>query len=486
MKKDHKTIGIFTNFQEFKPGYSLTGIAVDQALMLLRNGHKVCMFVNERFNKEKNKEAGIQFLEDTYPNLFFVIKKSKFMHLTDYETQTTLSESHKRDSIIAAQMYTEEIVKHDIDICYTHDFIFVGWNLPYSLAVKAADNMLKKIGKMVYWLHWIHSVPSPEGKDWWDINTYGDNHLIVFPNNVEVVRVAESFNTNPSRIRIIPHIKDIRSWYEFSQNSWNFIDRYPNILQSNVVQVYPCSTDRLSAKQLELVIKIFGYMKKAKVKVFLCAANQWATGRHRKEDVNKYIDLAEYVGLRYGEDFVFTSEYSTNQNLSKIIKSASDFEDLEVDLNLGGYPEVSKTINKEKDFEEEKTRLLEILQPYSTGIDKRMLRELQLLSNVFIFPTREESFGLVGPESSFSGALVVSNKSLSMMYEVLGTMAPAFEFGSHHQTTPAVKSEKYIKGVSFAILNRIYSNEAIMTKTYTKNRYNMDSIYQRYYLPFAV
>lgn len=492
MEKDKRTIGIFTTFQEFNPGYSLTGIVVDQALMLLKNGHKVVVFVNETFNPKHNQDARVSYLMTMYRDDFKLLKLVKFLHLTDYETKATISEEHKEAALDIGKTFASEILKSDIDCIYTHDYIFTGWNLPYAMAVKKASELLTTAGKQVRWMHWIHSVPSPDRKDWWDINQYGNNHFVVFPNNLEINRICEAFLTNPNRVCVIPHIKDIRTWYDFCEDSWQFTKRYPQIMDSNVIQIYPVSTDRMSAKQLDLVIRIFGFMKEAKVPVFLCAANQWATGLQRKEDVGQYILLAEQCGLEWGRDFVFTSEYSLDPELANAIEDTENFGELDKalpELAASGSSILMESItgiNWEGVFEEEKTRLLETLQPYATGISRRMLRELQLLSNVFIFPTREESFGLVGPEASFAGVLPIINRSLVMQFEVMGSNAPSFDFGSHHNNTSATREQRYIRGIAHAVLNRIYQNEAVMTKIHCRRRYNMDSIYNRFYAPNAV
>ena len=166
----------------------------------------------------------------------------------------------------------------------------------------------------------------------------------------------------------------------------------------------------------------------------LIIANQNATGRQRQEDVKNYIDIGEKAGMIHKNDFCFTSLSPGHEN----------------------------------------------------GIEKRMLRELQLLSDIFIFPTREESFGLVGPEASFSGALPVINKSLSMMYEVMGNHCPAFEFGSFTTNAPIVNDDNYLRAVAFAVLNRMYADESVMTKAYCRSRYNMENMYKRYYLPLLI
>lgn len=426
-----RTVAILTNFAEFVPGYSLTGIVVDQAHMLLKNGHKVIIYVNENFNPKYNDDCGINYLISKYPDLFKVLPKTKFLHLTDYQ-EDSLSDKHKEAVNEIGTTYFDSFQEEGVSAIFTHDFIFTGWNLPYYHAIKITNNLMRRYQIQSLWLHWIHSVPSNR-KEWWTLEPFGLNHHIVFPNKTEIMRVAEAYQTPYNRVKIIPHIKDIRNWYDFSEDTREILDDFSEIMEAEVVQVYPCSTDRLIAKQLDIVIKIFGQMKKrTKVQVFLVIANQWATGKQRKEDIKKYIELGEEHGLIYQKDFLFTSE----------------------------------------------------LKPrFATGISRRMIREFQLLSNLFIFPTREESFGLVGPEAAFSGSLVIANRSLQMMQEVLSTHAPAFEFGSFQNNVECVHNPNYLEAVSMAILNRLYSNEAIMTKVYCRIKYNMDNLYTRFYLP---
>lgn len=427
-----KTVAILTNFMDFNPGYSLSGIVVDQIHMLARKGHKVILYVNEQYNPANELDAGLTQVKERFPELVKVKTKTKFMHLIDYTSIKDITDEHKDAALVAGEIYADEFIEEDVDTVFTHDFIFTGWNLPYDQAIYATDANLAKKQERVLWYHWVHSVPSA-GRDWWDIKLHGNNHYVVFPNETEIQRVAESFKCSVQQIKAIPHVKDIRTWYDFSDATMDITEQFPKIMQAQVVQVYPCSTDRLSAKQLSLVIQIFGHIKIfAKVPVFLVIANQWATGKQRKEDVNKYIEEAEGCGLINGKDFVFTST---------------------------------------------------IADVYAKGISKTMLRELTLLSNLFVFPTKEESFGLVGPEAAFAGVLPIMNKSLDMMKEVMGTGAPAFDFGSHHNNTPQTADPEYIKAISMAILNRLYSNEALATKNYVKNKYNMENIYYRYYLP---
>lgn len=423
-------IAIFTNFNEFNPGYSLTGIVIDQAEMLAKYGHNVVIVVNEQFNSKFNVDVGLTNLILKYGEKVKLIREMPFLHLIDYETKTNLTEEHKQGVEVISEKIKDLIDRYELNAIFTHDFIFTGWNLPYSLGMKKIQKEMKSC--VIRWLHWIHSIPSGH-RDWWNLEEYPGYNYIVFPTRTEVNRVAESFLTSQSKVLLIPHIKDIRNWYDFSEETRSFIDSYPNIMQAGIIQVYPCSSDRLFAKQLHLLIRIFGFMKQARCNVFLLAANQWATGKQRKEDISKYLELAKVSGLEYGKEFVFTSEHSTK---------------------------------------------------YEAGISKRMLRELQLIGNLFVFPTLEESFGLVGPESAFSGSLTVINKSLPMLTEVMGFNTPHYDFGSFLHNVVEVDNDQYLKNVAFSILNRIYTSDSVMTKTYCRIRYNMDNIYNRYYLPY--
>ena len=406
-------IAILTNFQEFSPGYSLTGIAKDQAKMLSRHGHEVHLFVNTQYNGE-------EFSEDV-----ILEKKIPFSHLKDYKSKNQLTPDHKMLVNETALILENELA--DFDFAFTHDFIFTGWFMPYGLACKQASPKLPNLR----WLHWIHSVPT-SGSDWWSIREFGKNHKIAYPNKTDAIRVAEAFRGSLEDVRVLHHIKDLRTWYDFKQETMDFIDDFPGVMQADVVQIYPASTDRLLSKRVKEVMLIFKEIKAKGFSVCLVLANQWATGRQRKEDVTKYTEIASRNGLKINEEVIFTSEWR---------------------------PE------------------------YATGIPKDILRELFLCSNLFVFPTREESFGLVALEAALSGVLMVLNKSLQMQFEVNGYQGLYFDFGSFHNNFTPENEADYFKGVAQIILGRMRENEAICSKSFTRQKYNYDNIYNTEYAP---
>lgn len=409
-------IAILTNFQEFQPGYSLTGIVLDQATMLTKYGHEVHLFVNSKYN-------GDEFSSDV-----ILEKKIPFSHLIDYKSMKDLTDEHQNIRDKTAAILQEELSK-DYEVAFTHDFVFTGWFLPYGLGCMLAGKQLPH----VRWMHWVHSVPTAMS-DWWNIRMYGTKHKLIYPNKTDALRLAEAFNGKLIDVRVIPHIKDMRSFCDFDSETIEFIDQHPEIMQNDVVQVYPASVDRLSAKRVREVMMLLGFIKKRGFSVCLVIANQWATGRQQREDVEKYKKIASRQGLADGTELVFTSDYKEGK--------------------------------------------------FGVGIPKRMLRELMMCSNLFIFPTREESFGLVVPEAALaSGCFMVLNKSLTMQLEITGHTGLYFDFGSYHTQHAVDNEEVHYSNVANVILGRMQQNEAVQTKTFVRQRYNWDHLYNKYYAP---
>ena len=226
----------------------------------------------------------------------------------------------------------------------------------------------------------------------------------------------------------------MRTWWEYHEDTIKFLDEYPNIMQAEVLCIYPASTDRLTAKGVDKVIYIMSKIKEYGFSVAFICANQWATGTQRKEDIFEYYRLARRSGLDVKEgEFIFTSSFAEGK--------------------------------------------------YDTGLPKRILRELLILGNLFIFPTREESFGLVAPEAAMCGNMMVLNKSLQSQLEVNGFTGTFFDFGSFTTAHEVDDFNLYYKDVAQIIVGIMQRDSVVISKTYHRTRYNYDYIYNKYYSP---
>lgn len=425
-------IAILTDFSWLKMYHSLCSCVVDQALVLTKYGHEVDLFVAKDF---------LEMDSDCPPEIFKylkkVIPKKKLIDYGvdgKYPTSEYLTKEHKTLVNQIAKVLLEYLSQYDI--VFTHDWIFTGWMLPYSLALKkVADDT-----KQQKFFHHIHSMPINR-KDWWSLELYGRNHRLVYPNKMDAEFVANQFLTDPEHIIHIPHIKDLRTFHEFDEKTCKIIDKYPFLLSATFVQVYPASTDRLEAKRLREVILLFSRIKKDGHTVCLLVANQHATGLQRAEDVDHYIKVARRNGLKVGEEFIMTSEYEEGP------------EDEEV-------------------------------KPYKSGLPRKVLRELMMLGNVFIFPTIAESFGLVLPEASLmSGCMPVLNKSLRMMLEVAGFRGLYLNFGAWDSKVNWESEKDYFDYAASLIIERFFADGSLQAKTWFRQRYNMDAVYHRHYKP---
>lgn len=402
-------------FVEWNPGYSLTSIVEDQAHMLERHGHTVRVAVSDAF-LDKGGDLPYSILP-MIPSLEGAVDYHAYENILKNKSHINVSDDFSRALV--------EHVRED-EIIFSHDIIYTGWNLPYFHGLKNSG-----IKNRCY--HWIHSIPTQQF-DWWNLSSLGDNHRLVIPNRSHKQMTAEVFNTHFERVNYIPHIRDIRKFLAFSPEAWRFIDAFPKALSADIVQIYPASSDRLSAKGILDLIYLFREFKALGYSVCLVIVNQWATGRQSKEDLQEFLDTAADNRLIPQKEFVFTSLWEP--------------------------------------------------PTWDTGLPQFLLRDLMSLGNVFIFPTKAESFGLVLPEALLaSGALPVVNSHLEVMSEITQGRGMRFGFGSWTNGLAKPHSASWYESVASSIAQRIRDEEAVAARSIIRQTYNMDSIYKDYYLP---
>ena len=314
-------------------------------------------------------------------------------HLEDYR-KADLDEKHQELVDKTSEALIKIIDELGINLMLTHDVVFLGWHYPYALAVQKVSRERPD----VKWMHWIHSIPSGMNPIW-DIRKYGKNHKLVFPNKTEALRVAEQFRGVIEDVVPIHHVKDIREFAEFSEPTNRFIDEY-GLMDADVIQIYPASVDRLEAKGIDKLMMVFGAMKTyfgKKVRLVIC--NQWCNVDKHRDSVEAALKRGENHGLIAQEDLIFTSRFE--------------------------------------------------VPTWELGLPSKMVSELMMLGNLFMFPTREESFGLVLPEAALmGGCLVVANASLDMMREVTGNNALFWDFGSFYRDYHNDDESAYFRAIA--------------------------------------
>jgi glycosyltransferase involved in cell wall biosynthesis len=343
-------------------------------------------------------------------------------HWIDYKSQEDVSDLHKKLSLEVANIFTCYLPQFDFVI--THDFINLGMHLPYFLGVKTADPHLPNLP----WFHWVHSLPRTEVKDWWDMGAMS-NHCIVYPNPTDLHVVMNSFNTD--NVISIPHPVDIRDKLRFRRESKELLDLFPGLLSADIVQIYPAATDRFTGKGVLDLIRLFSVIKKTGRNVFLLLVNQWS-GRRETRIVDPILYLEKNgrrCGLVPGLDFAFTSELFSGR--------------------------------------------------YRDGVPEDILTDLFKCSNVFVFPSKFESFGFVLFEAVLAGAVLpVLNEAVPMFKELFNGKALFFDFNADNGDIFNRYSDLAVQ-----ISDGISSNFSISNRDAIRKTLNYDAIYSTYYKP---
>ncbi len=333
----------------------------------------------------------------------------------DYKSLADLNEDHSA-LLPTIQHGLREAVK-DLDAVLTHDIIFTGWNLPINLAmgVVAAEGRIP-------WFHWIHSVPGGK-RDYW---TLPANSKLVYPNYTDRRRCAESFGIFESDVVVVPHALDASDFLLSTDEARNLVNDF-DLLDADFVQTFPVPTDRFESKGFSQIVPIFGKLKRMGKKVRLVVANCWCTNEAMRRKIDDARILCRLSGLD-DEDVVFTSRELENRE---------------------------------------------------AGVPNNVVRDLMLISNLFICPTKSETFGFTIAEAALAGQLLVLNSDLPAIVELVGARnALFFHFGSYQQQTYVPDEDQFAEDIA-KIICRAYENDfALKAKDHYKKTYRADKIWR--------
>ncbi len=411
-----KRIGILTTFADFNSAYSLCGVVNQQLLALVKHNYKPVLFVLDIFNDEAKVPAGVE-IRKIVPQLILEPYSAGKLDNLDAD-------------VAKAQQAFEENLQ-DIDVCLTHDIIFINSYLPYNVALRKAIDT--KLGK-VRWLHWMHSGPSArptmDGSPYDNLYTLPKNSKLIYMNYTDVVRAAEMYWVFPKDVRTIFNPMDIRELYNFHPLTREIIDAN-DLMSPEFICVYPLSTTRMdvAGKQLSKVIHIIAKLKGKGCTVSLVVPNSHANAENEKQAIEKMYELAYSLGLERRE-LIFTS--------------------------------------------------LHDIPKWESGVPHEVVRDLFLLGNLFIFPSVSENCPLVLLEAMAGKNILVLNKNFPAMRDFGKEDALYFEFGSLVETVEYhVPIEKYFEDVATLILSEYNSNKSIRAQTRLRREFNVNTIFRR-------
>lgn len=330
-------IAILTTFYTFDNAYSLCNCVEDQLRMLCDNDYKIKLLVDEAF-----KNPGGYW---NHPNITYA-----FCPTVQRSNEGILSENWVQEAEAFYQCLKKELDGYKVVI--GHDITLQPAHLIHNIACRR----LAEERPDLRWLHWSHSATAPqvrcsnpEARE--IIQKKFPNAFMCYPNDWDRKRVAINYKYNLDEVKCVHHPTDflslmfgdeIERFEGITDEAWEKIDEtinYPiriskdlvrefNILNKDVISVYPCRLDR--GKQPEWNIRTMAKIKEAGRSVCLIIFDFHSTGGDKvvyKEELER---LARKWGLAEDE-CIFVSKwrpytaYHVPRQVIMNFKKISDF-----------------------------------------------------------------------------------------------------------------------------------------------------------------
>lgn len=331
-----------------------------------------------------------------------------------------------------------EIIDDD-SVVLTHDLIF----LPDYVKLNVACRKLAERNNTIRWLHWVHSATNPQdlireramfaGQYAEHLAEKFPNSLVCFPNAYDIPRVARNFGYEENEVVEVPHpCNPVEGMQYIVQRLY----RDKRLWEPDVVMVYPLRLDR--GKQPEMNVRLMAGLRDQGASSHLIICDFQSTGGDKvtyREDLKR---LADELGV--ADRVTFMSEY-------------------------------------------DESALMDI--PHQAVLD------LFTLSNVFLLPSKSETYSLVAQEALSRGNLCILNHDFGPFRQIYGKNALykgfsaniAFDGYNGNIETTYDDAEAFFRDLASAVLYYLEHEKTIAGKTWVRTRRSTDYVFQRFIEP---
>lgn len=324
----------------------------------------------------------------------------------------------------------------DVDVVISHDLISQPAHLIHNLATR---KILKDYPKL-RWLHWVHSVFSSNmPSNIMEASKIGrekfPNSFLVFPNTYDIPRLARNFAYEETDVKWCPHPTDIEEFFNMHEASRRFI-REKKLLEADVIMVYPCRLDR--GKQPHFLVELAAALKRKGSSVRVIFMDFHSTGGDKvvyREEMKKQ---AENLGVK--EEIFFFSEF-------------------------------------DKKFEYE--------------APQQIVKDLMMISNVFMLPSRSETYSLIAQEAILCGNFVILNQDFLPFRSIFGDLPKYFQFSGNigidgydgSIDTKYGNVQAYFNDIAAYICYMITYDKVLALKTKIRKERNIYTVFKSYLEP---
>lgn len=390
--------------------FSLVNVVENQLRMLVKHGYRPAFLLREGDKKNYKNLKEIKYRR-CLPNFEYFWYEKPYLRKKD---RPWLKKSIKA-------LYNN---LKDVDLIITHDIILLGYDYVYNLAMREVAKRLPHLR----WIHWIHSPPYGTSPIWKRMK----RSKLVIPNNQYRRKVAKIFGYPLSEVKTVYHSFDLssHSLHPLTKDLISSLD----LINAEIIQLYPAATPRLDDKQINVVIKLFARLKKKGKSVRLIIANQFCVNDEHRQETEKWMRYALVQGLTKKE-IVFTSRFQAPR--------------------------------------------------WEIGIPHEVIMELfHYITNLFIFPSVNETFSLATLEAASGKNLLVLNENLSFLKDLIGKKnALFFEFGKYnnegrlYHINPQ-KENRYFSYIANKIIKRIDQEMCLKASQRIKQQFNPEWIFK--------
>ena len=328
----------------------------------------------------------------------------------------------------------EDILK-DVDTVLSHDLIYQPAYLKVNIAAR------KGAGKLpgIQWLHWIHSSTTPAmlhtSQDYLQlVKTRFPNSFVIYPNSFEIPRVGRNLGYEEDQIKVVHHATEPAEFFEFHPITRKLVED-KNMYQADVIGCYPIRLDR--GKQPEKAIKIFKAIKDIGRSIRLVICDFHSTGGDKVTYRNELKEMGIQIGLTSSE-LTFTSDISAECAL---------------------------------------------------GVPHTVVRDLMLISNLFIMPSRSETYSLITQEAALCGNLLMLNYDFPPMRSIYGAAPLYGKFSSNIDITSGFDGntkteyqpnfEAYAHDLALRICYHLEHDRSLALRTMIRKQRNNQAIFKK-------
>lgn len=326
----------------------------------------------------------------------------------------------------------------------THDLIF----LPDYTVLNLAARKLAKERPKVRWLHWIHSATGPNtlaqeramyGEHYANsLNEKFPNSIICYPNSQDIPRVARNFNFEEFEVVEVPHSTDpTEGMHPLVQRLYDDL----KLGDKEVLCIAPARLDR--GKSLHNIIWFMAGCRDAGITSHVIFCDFQSTGDDKvvyREDMKK---LSNQLGVADRVTFL------------------SEFDDM-------AHMDVSHDI----------------------------ILDLFTLSNIFLLPSRSETYSLVAQEAMLKGNLCILNYDFPAFRQIYGKRALYRQFDGAEiamdgfdgkiDTTHSNPQDYFHHRLALAVKGWIENSKVLGGKTWVRTHRNPDYIFREYIEPLLM